>query len=86
MEKYSYSDVELAVIEAIQNIHGESYIDSNTFLNGDLGLDSLDAVEIEVALEKKFKISIDKLGSKDYSVGNITNAIYSILKEADRVV
>ncbi|MEK6692018.1 MAG: acyl carrier protein [Nitrospirota bacterium] len=62
-------DVEKEVVSIISNISGvdESEITSETNFVKDLEVDSIKAIEITVALEKKFKVSV-----KDEDIPNIT--------------
>jgi len=56
----SVGSVAEAVIEFITDFSGEdeNEITPQTHLERDLGLDSLDRIELEVAIELRFKISI----------------------------
>jgi acyl carrier protein len=68
-------DVEKDVISIISEVAGvgEEEITPETKFNEDLEIDSIKAIEITVALEKKFKISI-----RDEDVPNITTVKQAI--------
>ncbi|MEW6571535.1 MAG: acyl carrier protein [Nitrospirota bacterium] len=63
------ADIEKEVITIISEVSGfdEEEISLDTNLANDLEIDSIKAIEITVALEKKFKISV-----RDEDIPNIT--------------
>jgi acyl carrier protein len=71
--------VKALVIEKIREVKDvEEKIDEESLYN-DLALDSIDAVELIIKIEKKFRIEIpdeDVKGIENKTIGDIVNYIY----------
>lgn len=66
------------VIRAFDKTHASSNIEGQTLFHKDLGLDSLDTVELLVAIEEEFDIEIpDKVADELKSVGETVDFIVS---------
>ncbi|WP_420581961.1 acyl carrier protein [Reichenbachiella sp.] len=75
------NNVKQRVFKKINDLHDEPHeVDVRNTLSGDLGLDSLDKVELIVELECEFKISIgDELVDDIQTVGQLVQTVESIL-------
>jgi len=74
------------VMAQISEVSGNAITDINhgTLLENDLGLDSLDAVEITMNLEKELGISIDDediAQMKSWRVGTLIDYLYKFVKD-----
>ena len=60
-----------------------SLIDPNAMLNADYGVDSIDAVDLTLALEHKFEIHIEDedIGWKDWTIDEVYNYVEQKLKK-----
>jgi acyl carrier protein len=78
--------VKALVIEKIREVKDvQEKIEEESFYN-DFALDSFDAVELIIKIEKKFKIEIPDEDLKDIenkTIGDIINYIYEQLKNHD---
>jgi len=74
------------VTEQISEVSGMAITDINqgSLLEDDLGLDSLDAVELTMNLEKELKITVpdeDIAQMKSWRVGTLIDYLYKFVKD-----
>jgi acyl carrier protein len=74
------------VMAQISEISGNAITDINhgSLLEDDLGIDSLDSVELIMNLEKELKISVpdnDIEGMKSWRVGTLIDYLYKFVKD-----
>lgn len=80
----SKEDVEAIVIDILGNM-ATGHIERNSKLEEDLGLDSLDTIEVVQEIEERLSTSIDErlLEFKpEMTVGELADRIHEILKPA----
>lgn len=76
------AEIKAVVVEEVERLAGEESFGEASILSDDLGLDSLDAVDLVLGLEKRLKIAVpgneetDKL--KDWTVERLVNYVLGL--------
>ena len=86
MEKFSRQEIEEKVKEIIVDKHGVQAQDvtAEAKLDENLGMDSLDALELEMELEKVFSFTLDEqqagIVRNNWTVGQVCDLVENLTK------
>lgn len=84
MKKFSREDIEKKVNEIIVDKTGveKSVVKADAQLDETLGMDSLDALDVEMELVKEFSISVpdDVAVKKEWNVGQVYDFVEQLIK------
>jgi acyl carrier protein len=84
MAKFNRQEIEEKVNEIIVDkfLDDRAEVNADTKLFDDLGMDSLDAIELEMELEKQFTISIpdEESVKKEWNIGKVYDIVEKLTK------